>query len=104
MESKDIVTLLIGLIITLSITTLFLFLNLLEFNEQQKANISIFGTIIITAIGVIFISYKKFKEIDNELEKSKSKFEEIDKTFKTNDRLSNLESVVFHKNKIKKWQ
>ncbi|MBS3092712.1 hypothetical protein J4466_04830 [Candidatus Pacearchaeota archaeon] len=88
--SKDILLILIGIIGALLLAFISLQLDMLNLEDQQKSNITIIITIIIATTGVIWISYKKFREIDQELEKSNEKIEELNKRFKTIEDLNDI--------------
>ena len=89
-SSKDILTWLISIIGALLLTLISLQSNIFNFGDQEKSNITIILIIVVAAIGLIWISYKKFREIDKELEKYKGKINEFDKRFKMIEELNDI--------------
>lgn len=90
LSSKDILIILIGIVLTFLLPLITLQLDIFNLGNQEKSNITILLIIIISSIGIISITYKKFREINIELEKSKMKLEEFDKRFKTIEELNNI--------------
>ncbi|MEK6891002.1 MAG: hypothetical protein AABX03_02595 [Nanoarchaeota archaeon] len=89
-NSKDILILFISIIGTLLLTLTSFQFDIFNFGDQEKSNITIILIIIVAAVGIIWILYKKFREVNEELEKNKIKLEEFDKRFKMIEELNDI--------------
>lgn len=90
-SSKDVILILLG---SIGAIILGLITKNLEFDVFKSKDFSIILSIIIGVGAVIIIVYKKFKEVDNELEIQKTEQKKLDEKLKIYKRLSRIEEKV----------
>ncbi len=91
-SSKEVIIILLGIV---GSTLLGLLLQGLNFNLLNiKEYIMIIGIIIVLVSAIIFVIYKKFREVDIELEKQNNELKNIDNRFKTIEDLNNIKSDI----------
>lgn len=91
--AKDIVILLLGLIGSLIIG---LFLEKANINSLViKDYLTIIGIIFVVVSAIIIVTYRKFSEVDKELESQKLKQNRLDEKLKIYERLAIIEKRVF---------
>lgn len=90
-SSKDVILILLG---SIGAIILGLITKNLEFDVFKSKDFSIILSIIIGVGAVIMIVYKKFKEVDNELEIQKTEQKKLDEKLKIYKRLSRIEEKV----------
>ena len=91
--AKEITIILLGIIGSVLVGLL---INInIKFTDQLKDNITIFLIIVITVSVIIFILYRKFGEVDRELENQKLEQKRLNEKLKIYDRLSKIEKRIF---------
>jgi len=90
-SSKEIIILLLSIIGSILIG-----LSVRDYSKtsQLKDFLGIIITIIIGVFAVIFIVYRKFKEINDELENQKKKQVQLDEKLKIYKRLAKIEKKI----------
>tara|TARA_Y100000310_G_C20670521_1_gene810016 strand:- start:1279 stop:1620 length:342 start_codon:yes stop_codon:yes gene_type:complete len=107
-KSRDILIIGIELLAAFIIATIFFLISRNSKNIEELPLIAIIFLLslgaIIPMVTFIIFAYKRINEITDEINNLSNEQETIKENLKTNERLSNIESIIFHSEKIKKWQ